>query len=65
MTRREYLLLSQAFADCRPGIDASMAEITQWHRDLDTVADALARVNSRFERKRFILDAKIQPRGTA
>lgn len=55
MTRKDYVLLAKAMHGNKPdGYGQYIGRITQWRKDCQALADALAQDNSAFDAQRFI-----------
>ena len=64
MTRKDYVLLSAAFASCKPSRTNPYPDAYQgWYSALTCVAAALSRDNAAFDKERFLNDASNQPHG--
>lgn len=57
MTRKDYVVLAEALADSQMGNARSLEKAQHWHAQwltcVETIADALAADNPRFDRQRF------------
>lgn len=54
MTRKDYILLVDALREAHPHMVHQSEEREQWQVDCESIADALARDNPRFDRARFL-----------
>lgn len=58
MTRKDYVLLAQAFAAARADVAGESAEAIGLHKALMQVCDALQQENGAFDRDKFVAAAR-------